>query len=413
MRRVLIVGGGQSGLQLALCLLEHDYDVTLMTVHNASELYAGRAVSAQILYDKSRGSEREYGLNFWDEVAPPLTAFRASSYGSDGTRFFDWIGRTEAPAHSIDERVKMSVWLEILEERGGKVVLHGATGSDLDHLTRMFDLTIVAAGHSGLADMFSVDTSRELARMPPVATAIAYVEESPDHPDQEIGININPELGHLATWPAYSVNGRCSLMLLTGRASGPMSRFPQRISPQEHLELMLQLMAEYFPHRHREYRGARLADDRAVALDHTHPLVRHPIAHLPSGGSVLGMGDTVVVTSVAMLQEANNAAMAAKVYLDAILEHGDRPFDGDFMQSTFDRYMEYAQYFTGAVAARLHLTTPDVTEFCMAADTHPSLADRFGRDYGDPPKFAEWFAEEADLRAMIAEAVENTSTAGT
>ncbi len=49
MRRILIVGAGQSGLQLGLCLLQHDYDVTIMTARTATELASGRAVSVQLL----------------------------------------------------------------------------------------------------------------------------------------------------------------------------------------------------------------------------------------------------------------------------------------------------------------------------------------------------------------------------
>ncbi len=39
----------------------------------------------------------------------------------------DWWGRLDAYGQSVDQRVKMAGWLELLEERGGKVVLHGVT----------------------------------------------------------------------------------------------------------------------------------------------------------------------------------------------------------------------------------------------------------------------------------------------
>ncbi|GAA3731799.1 hypothetical protein HDA32_000496 [Spinactinospora alkalitolerans] len=404
MRKILIVGGGQSGLQLALCLQEHDYDVTLMTVRSSEELYTGRAVSMQILYDAAREAEREYGLNFWDEEAQPLAGTRITGYAPDGATAFDWTGRLDAPAQSIDERVKMSVWQEVFEERGGRVVLHGATVTDLDRLALMFDLTVVATGHSGLADMFPVDTSRDLARMPRVATAIAYVQDAPDHPDQDgIGVDIVPGLGHVIAWPGYSVPGRCRQICITGAADGPMSRFPQRLTPEAHLDVMLDLIGEYLPHRHEVYRGARLADGRAVTVDHANPLVRVPVAHLPSGRSVLGMGDTVVVTSPALQQDANNASMAAKVYLEAILEHGDRPFDDDFMHAAFARYMDYAGPFTSEIAAHLHFNPPYVVDFCLAANRHQALADRFANGFGDPADLAAWFADEADTRAVIEE----------
>ncbi|PSK88067.1 2-polyprenyl-6-methoxyphenol hydroxylase-like FAD-dependent oxidoreductase [Murinocardiopsis flavida] len=412
MRKILIVGGGQSGLQLALCLQEHDYDVTLMTVRSSAELYGGRAVSMQILFDAARGAEREYGLNFWDEEARPLNGMRITGHTPDGATAFDWTGRLDAAAQSIDERVKIAVWQEVFEERGGKVLLHGATVSDLDRLALMFELTVVATGHSGLADMFPVDTGRALARMPPVATAIAYIEDAPDHHDHErIGVDIVPGLGHVIAWPGYSVNGTCRQLCVTGPADGPMARFPRRTTPDVHLTVMLGLIREYLPHRYPAYEGARLADDRAVAMDHANPLVREPIAHLPSGGSVLGMGDSVVVTSPALQQDANNACMAATIYLDAILAHGARPFDHDFMRAVFARYMAYAGPFTGELAERLHYTPADVLDFCAAAGRHQTLADRFANGFDDPGTLAAWFSDEAATRAAIAECEQSGAAA--
>ncbi|PRY02353.1 styrene monooxygenase/indole monooxygenase family protein [Allonocardiopsis opalescens] len=404
MRKVLIVGGGQSGMQLALCLQEHAYDVTLMTVCSAEELFGGRAVSMQILYHSACAAEREYGLDFWEGRLPPINGMRITGHLPGGATAFDWTGRLDAPAQSIDERVKMAVWQQEFEERGGKVVLHGATVSDLDRLTGMFDLTIVATGHSGLAEMFEADGSRPLARMPKVATAIAYLEASAAYPDADVvGVDIVPGLGHVIAWPGYSVNGPCHQIAVTGAADGPLSRFPRRLTPQAHLAVLLDLLREYLPERYAAYRGAVLADPGAVAMDHANPLVRRPVALLPSGRPVLGMGDTVVVTSPALQQDANNASMAAKVYLEAILAHGGAPFDESFMHAAFERYMEYAGPFTSEVAARLHFNPPYVVDFCTAADRHQVLADRFVNGFDDPAGLATWFADEDATRRMVAE----------
>ena len=44
-RKILIVGAGQSGLQLALGLQQYDYDVTVMSARTAEEIRAGRVMS--------------------------------------------------------------------------------------------------------------------------------------------------------------------------------------------------------------------------------------------------------------------------------------------------------------------------------------------------------------------------------
>jgi 2-polyprenyl-6-methoxyphenol hydroxylase-like FAD-dependent oxidoreductase len=45
MRKVLIVGAGQSGLQLALSLQSHNYDVTVMSARTPEEIRSGRVMS--------------------------------------------------------------------------------------------------------------------------------------------------------------------------------------------------------------------------------------------------------------------------------------------------------------------------------------------------------------------------------
>ena len=48
MRKVLIVGAGQSGLQLALTLLEHDFEVTVMSARTPEEIRGGRSAITAI-----------------------------------------------------------------------------------------------------------------------------------------------------------------------------------------------------------------------------------------------------------------------------------------------------------------------------------------------------------------------------
>jgi 2-polyprenyl-6-methoxyphenol hydroxylase-like FAD-dependent oxidoreductase len=50
MRKILIVGAGQSGLQLALSLREHDYDVTVMSARTPDEIRNGRVMSTQAMF---------------------------------------------------------------------------------------------------------------------------------------------------------------------------------------------------------------------------------------------------------------------------------------------------------------------------------------------------------------------------
>lgn len=74
MRRILIVGAGQAGLQLALSLREHDYDVTVMSSRTPEEIRAGRVMSTQCMFGQSLQYERDHGLNLWEQDAPNVDA---------------------------------------------------------------------------------------------------------------------------------------------------------------------------------------------------------------------------------------------------------------------------------------------------------------------------------------------------
>jgi hypothetical protein len=60
-------------------------------------------------------------------------------------------------------------------------------------------------------------------------------------------------------------------------------------------------------------------------------VVRKPVAALDGGGLALGMADVVVANDPITGQGSNNATHCAKIYQDAIVDHGGKPFDLDFM----------------------------------------------------------------------------------
>ena len=58
MRKILIVGSGQSGLQLALGLQARGYDVTVMSARTAEEIRVGQVMSTQCMFEYSLNLER-------------------------------------------------------------------------------------------------------------------------------------------------------------------------------------------------------------------------------------------------------------------------------------------------------------------------------------------------------------------
>ncbi|HKT68900.1 MAG TPA: NAD(P)-binding domain-containing protein, partial [Terriglobales bacterium] len=65
MRKIAIIGGGQSGLQLALGLLKNKYEVTVVSNRPPEQILKGRVTSSQFMFHDSLQNERDLEINFW------------------------------------------------------------------------------------------------------------------------------------------------------------------------------------------------------------------------------------------------------------------------------------------------------------------------------------------------------------
>jgi hypothetical protein len=407
MPKILIVGAGQSGLQLALTLREHGYDVTLMSARTPDEIRRGRVMSTQCMFGEALEIERKHELNLWEKDAVQVEGLGVSIAGPDSSRVMDWWGRLDAYGQSVDQRVKMAGWLELLEERGGKVVLHGVTTADLDRLTSMYDLVVVAAGKGELVQLFDRDPERSVFAQPQRALAIAYVhglERRPEHPESSaVRFNIIPGVGELFVIPAYTLSGNCEILFFEGVPGGPLDCFNDRPAPQEHLDRMLGLMQKFLPWEYARAGAVRLTDENATLAGGYTPMVRHPIGRLPSGGTVLGMADVVVANDPITGQGANNAAKCADFYLNSILERGDKPYDEEWMTATFERYWDYAQHVTNWTNALLGPPPEHVLKILGTAQVNDAVARRFVNGFSDPSDYQHWFMDPVKADAYLAE----------
>ncbi|MDT7728298.1 MAG: hypothetical protein QOI21_4874 [Actinomycetota bacterium] len=406
MRKVLIVGAGQSGLQLALSLLDNGYDVTVMSARTPEEIRAGYVMSTQCMFDGALQHERDHKLNLWEAETVKVEGLGVSIAAPDSSRALDWFGPLDAYAQSVDQRVKMAGWLELFEKRGGKLVIHGVATSDLNALAKLFDLTVVAAGKGELVQLFDRIPELSPYTTPQRALSLAYVhgvEPRPEHPDKAaVRFNIIPGVGELFMIPAYTLSGNCDILFFEGIPGGPLDVFADRPAPQEHLDRILALTKQFLPWEYERSRNAELTDARATLAGGYTPVVRNPVGALPSGALVLGMADVVVANDPITGQGSNNASKCAASYLESILARGDKPFDADWMRGAFDSYWEYAQHVTIWTNAMLQPPPPHVMQIIGAAGEIPAVATRFANGFSDPSDFQHWFLDPAKAEQYLA-----------
>jgi hypothetical protein len=407
MRKILIVGAGQSGLQLALGLLSQGYEVTLMSNRTADEIRTGRVMSTQCMFHTALQHERDLGINFWETQAPRIEGLGVSVAGPESQRLIDWVGKLDGYAQSVDQRVKMAGWMETFAQRGGQLVIHGAAVSDLDYFARTYDLVLVSAGKGELVSMFGRDASRSPYDAPQRALAVAYVHglgPRPEHPDFDaVRCNLVPGAGELFIMPTWTNSGRADILFWEGVPGGPLDVFQGVKDPAEHLRITLELMERFTPWEYERTGKVELTDAGGTLAGRYAPTVRNPIGRLPGGGAVLGVADVVVANDPITGQGSNSASKCAASYLASITEHGDRPFDEAWMQSAFDRYWETAQHVVKWTNAMLAPPPEHILNLIGAAGQLQPVADRFANGFNDPADFENYFYDPALAGAYLGE----------
>lgn len=406
MRKILVVGAGQAGLQIALGLQSQGYEVTLMSNRTADEVRSGRVMSTQCMFHTALQHERDLQVNFWESQAPKIEGLGVSVAGPDSSRVIDWVGKLDGFAQSVDQRVKMAGWMETFAQRGGQLVIHGAAVSDLDYFSRTYDLVLVSAGKGELVSMFERDASRSPFDTPQRALSVAYVHgmgPRPEHPEFDaVRCNLVPGVGELFVMPTLTTSGRADILFWEGVPGGPLDAFQGVKDPSEHLALTLELLEKFTPWEYARATKVELTDAGGTLSGRYAPTVRKPIGRLPGGGLVLGVADVVVANDPITGQGSNSASKCAASYLESIITHGDKPFDADWMQTTFDRYWKTAQHVTKWTNAMLSPPPEHVLNLIGAAGQLQPAADRFANGFNDPSDFENFFYEPEKTGAYLA-----------
>ena len=416
MRKILIVGAGQAGLQLALGLQSHGYEVTVMSNRTPDELRGGRVMSTQCMFHTALQHERDLALDFWADQAPRIEGLGVSVAGPDASRAVNWLGRLDGHAQSVDQRVKMAGWMETFAQRGGQLVIHGAAVSDLDFFARRYDLVLIAAGKGELVSMFERDAARSPYDSPQRALSVAYVHglgPRPEHAETEaVRCNLVPGVGELFVMPCLTTTGRADILFWEGVPGGPADVFQGVKDPQDHLAKTLDLMEEHLPWEYARATKVELTDSGGTLAGRYAPTVRKPVGRLPGGGAVLGVADVVVANDPVTGQGSNSASKCAATYLGAVLEHGEKEFDEAWMQATFDRYWATVQHTTKWTNTMLAPPPAHILELLGAGNEVQHVADRFANGFDDPSDFEEWFYEPEKARAYLDRVSGTVPTAG-
>jgi len=403
MKRIGIIGAGQSGLQLGLGLLDAGYEVTVFSDRSAHEVHNGKVMSSQCMFDSALQMERDLGLNYWERECPKVEGIGFTVPGPDGNKQIDWAARMDRYAQSVDQRVKIPGWMAEFEKRGGELRVKEADIEDLESCTGSHDLVVVASGKGEISRLFERDASRSPFDKPQRALALTYIKNiRPREPYGAVCFNLIPNVGEYFVFPALTTSGPCEIMTFEGIPDGPMDCWADVQTPEQHLARSKWILDTFMPWEAERCREIELTDDSGILVGRFAPTVRRPVGMLPSGRKVLGMADAVVLNDPITGQGANNAAKSAEIYLKSILERGERPADQEWMQQTFDRYwIGYAQWVVHWTNLMLK-PPPHVLKLLESSGKIPPLATSVVNGFDDPRTFFPWFIDPAAAKRYLA-----------
>ncbi|RZL81385.1 MAG: flavin reductase [Rhodococcus sp. (in: high G+C Gram-positive bacteria)] len=403
MRSIAIVGAGQSGALLALALLKRDFQVTLVTDRTPEEVRVGPVMSSQCMFDSALQIERELGLDRWEEQCPRIDTMALNVAKTHGSNEIAVSTPLVGFAQSVDQRVKCAAWIDEFAALGGNLIIKTAGPADIDILAQNHDLVIISSGKGDLGRLFPPDPLKSPYNRPQRALALAYVNGLAPHTEGAgLSLNIVPGVGEYFVLPALTTTGPCHVMVFEGIPGGPMDCWDDVHTPHEHLNRAREVLAEHFPAEFARTADITLTDDAGVLLGRLTPTVRRPVAELASGRVVLGMADAVVLNDPLTGQGSNNAAQAAAVYLEAIVDRGDRPFDAQWMQRTFDRFWRgWAQWAVSWTNDMLRGPSDTLLGLFAAAQDSPTLASAIATGFDDPRTVHNWWFDDAEAQRVI------------
>jgi hypothetical protein len=402
-RSFLIVGAGQSGLQLGIGLLDDGHDVTLATNRPAEEVRNGYLLSGQTQFGNSLATERELGIDLWQDEAPQLEGMAFALFPPrDPNPVFDWGARLDLPGQSVDQRVKYPAWMELFEERGGRLEIAEVGIPELERYGEGHDLVIVSAGRDTRTLFARVPEHSPFDKPQKIVSIAAVHGVPPREPWDGVCFTMVPGHGENIVLPTLGPSGPGHLIVFQFFPDGGWGDWPDTNTMEEHLAHSKELLKEFLPRMYERCRHAEPMDDKGFLRGGVTPVVREPVGELPSGRLVLGLGDALVVNDPLTAPGANSVALAATHYRAAIRAHGDAPYDREFMERTFyDFWNSTMRYYTEWNNMLLGPVPDHVAGVLVAGNEVPAIRDRFVNGFANRADYWDWLVTPDKAEAYL------------
>ncbi|MBB5957551.1 2-polyprenyl-6-methoxyphenol hydroxylase-like FAD-dependent oxidoreductase [Saccharothrix tamanrassetensis] len=403
MRSVAVVGAGQAGIVLSAALLRAGWRVTLCSDLTADQYLDSGGRPTACLFGDQIDYEASLGLDLWPD-APRSGRIRLDVHTDDRLSAFSVDAPLRKPALAVDQRLKFARGLREVAGRGAEVVTGSVTSGDLDSLAASHDLVVVTVGHKDLHGLFARDATRSVHTSAQRELFMVNVHgyDLAAHPrHRDILFTFVPGTVEVFWIPFWDKDvGESRSVVVEAVPGGRADRFGAVSSAAEGLDVLRELVAELLPGQSSFLAPVRPTSPVTWLKGSVVPVVREPVAVLPSGRHVLGLGDAVVLNDPLAGQGANNATRMVRFFASRLDD-----YDGtaSWLRDRFDEFWEFGRYtndFTNGLLAPLTGYRQDVL---LAAAHDQSIGEELWEGFNDPSAIFPWFFDAAAAREFLAQ----------
>ncbi|NUT52060.1 MAG: hypothetical protein HOV94_32910 [Saccharothrix sp.] len=378
--------------------------MTVYSDRTAEDHLGGRGRPTACLFGDQVEYEAELGLDFWPEASRMRRIhLDLTTEGRDVAFSVD--APLRKPALAVDQRLKFAAGLREVSARGASVVIGPVEVADLDRLAASHDLVAVTAGHRSLTGLFERDPERSVHREPQrsLFTMNIHGYDMDARPEHREGVfSFLPGTVEMFWVPFHDKDvGESRSIVVEAAPGGRADRFGDVTTADEGLEVLKSLVDDLLPHESAFLGPARATNPVTFMKGQIVPVVRKPVAVLPSGRHVLGLGDAVVLNDPLAGQGANNATRMARFFAERLAAH-DGPFTASWLTARFDEWWElgcYTNEFSNGLLAPL---TDAQKEVMLAAAHREDIGEQLWEGFNDPSSLFPWFFDAEATREFLA-----------
>ncbi|MEV0677919.1 styrene monooxygenase/indole monooxygenase family protein [Actinosynnema sp. NPDC050436] len=402
MRSVAVVGAGQAGIVLSAALLRAGWRVTLCSDLTAEQyLESGERPTACLFGDQVE-YEAALGLDDFPD-APRADRIRLDLYTDDRLVALSVDAPLRKPALAVDQRLKFARGLRELAARGATVVTGSVTEGDLDSLAATHELVVVTVGRKTFGSLFARDPARSVhtSAQRTLFTVNVRGYDLDAHPrHRDIVFTFVPGVVEVFWVPFWDKDAGASRSIAVEAVpGGPADRFGAVTTASEGLAVLRGLVDEMLPGQASFLAPVRPTRETTWLKGAVVPAVREPVAVLPSGRHVLGLGDAVVLNDPIAAQGANNATRMARFFASRL---GDYDGTAAWLRARFEEFWEVGRHANDFSEGMLVPMARHQRDVLVAASRHPEVGERLWEGFNDPSTLVPWFFDAAAAREFLA-----------